>query len=60
MGVVPEMARSPYLGMILEGIKLLRCFPRGYLVLLGFGLRFELLKQVIPLSENVLIIVVRI
>ena len=47
MGVVPEMARSPYLGMILYGIELLGCFPRGYFVLLGFRLRFELLKQVI-------------
>ena len=33
--------------MILYGIKLLGCFPWGYFVLLGFRLRFELLKQVI-------------
>ena len=47
MGVVPIGAWSPYLGMILSGIKLLGCFPRGYFVLLGFRHRFELLKQVI-------------
>ena len=41
------LARSPYLGMILQGIKLLGCYPRGYFVLLGFRLCFELLKQVI-------------
>ena len=36
--------------------ELLECFPRGYFVLLGFIVRFELLKQ--DLSENVPIIVV--
>ena len=44
---VDTKAPIPYLGMILEGIKLLGCFPRGYFVLLGSRVRFELLKQVI-------------
>ena len=47
MGVVPVKAPSPYLGMTLEGIKLLGCFPRGYFILLGFRVLFELLKQAI-------------
>ena len=55
------LAPIPYLGIILYGIELMGCFPRGYFVLLGSRVRFELLRQVTsPLSENVLIIVVLI
>ena len=41
-----EWAPIPYLGMIFEGIEILRCH-RGYFVVLGFRVRFDLLEQVI-------------
>ena len=51
------MPRDDFVRHYIIGI--LGCFPRGYFVLLGSRVRFELLKQGIsPLSENVLIIVV--